>query len=107
MASLNVFRNSYSAAENRLTYNFLCTLNLMTAGQRGLIEFLLEGRGIEISATPLFGIRPLFAFEKAPNPNEEASNPDGCIQVRREDATVISIFLEIKTHRRLLTADQL
>jgi len=107
MSELNVFRNHYAAAENRLTYDFLCMLDLMADGQAAFVQFLIGGREIELSEKPVDQIRPLFAFAKAPNPGEEASNPDGCVRLRRKDGGIVPIFLEVKTHRCLLTADQL
>jgi hypothetical protein len=100
MLSTNVFRNSYSAAENRLTYNFLCTVDLLTDGQRDLMQFLLDSCGYRVATSPVIEIKPLFAFE-------EGSNPDGCIKLRCTDGSILSVYLEIKTHRRELDSSQL
>ena len=57
MLSPNVFRNSYSAPENRLTYNFLCTIDLMTDGQRDLMQVLLNSKGIQLANSPIIEIK--------------------------------------------------
>jgi hypothetical protein len=69
IGNMNVFGNTYSAPENRLTYNFLCTVDLIADGQCGLLHFLLAGKGIQLSTSPIIEIRPLFAFEGGSNPD--------------------------------------
>ncbi len=100
MTWTNIFRNSYVARENRLTYNFLCTVELMGALQEDFIKFLLSERNIKLDAKPLLRIRPVYSFESG-------SNPDGCIMLRRANGKVFSVFLEVKTNRRQLEKDQL
>jgi hypothetical protein len=102
----NIFLNNYATNEDQLTYNFLCTLELLEkSAQRDLLSFLISKIPAISSETltqnPIVDIKPVFFFSQKP------SNPDGCIIVRKSDNTEISLYIEVKTNKRSLEKNQL
>ncbi len=104
MFSTNVFQNSYSSEEDKLTYNFLCMIELMEENaQIKLLEFLLKSSTspITLAIPPIVYIKPVFFW------SGKGSNPDGCLQLRKSDGSEFSVFIEVKTYRRRLDGNQL
>lgn len=96
----NVFLNNYFAQENRLTYNFLCVIELMDALRGDFLRFLVRRTKFRLAPEPLSRLDPVFAFA-------QGSNPDGCLRLLQVDGSELSVFLEVKTFRRLLDPTQL
>lgn len=104
MFSTNVFQNTYSSEEDKLTYNFLCMIELMDKNvQIILLEFLLKSSTspIKLAIPPIVYIKPVFFW------SGKGSNPDGCLQLRKSDGLELSVFIEVKTYRRGLDENQL
>ena len=75
-------------------------IELMSDKQSDFLHFLLSGTDITLSSEALAGIDSVLAFQ-------QGSNPDGRLRLLRYDGVQISVFLEIKTHRRSLDLTQL
>lgn len=96
-SQLNVFLNSYQQPENKLTYNFLCLIEHLRA-QKEFLEFLCEER-LTLDTPPIESLRTLYSGRP--------SNPDGALTLRTRDGQKCRVFMENKTVRAELSAEQL
>ena len=96
-SQLNIFLNSYEQPENKLTYNFLCLIEHVRA-QKEFVEFLCEER-LTFDTSPVESLRTLYSGRP--------SNPDGALTLRTKDGHKCEVFIENKTVRAELSAEQL
>ncbi len=96
-SQLNVFLNNYEQPENKLTYNFLCLIEHVRA-QKEFLEFLCEERLI-LDTSPLESLHTLYSGRP--------SNPDGALTLRTQEGRKCKVFIENKTVRAELSAEQL
>lgn len=89
----NIFLNSYSQPENKLTYNFLSIVELLNDSK--FCGFLTD---LQLADQPVVKINLVYGGGK--------SNPDGSIKLKRLDGKLITVYFENKTYRLGLTADQ-
>jgi len=100
MAITNVFMNDYVQPENRLTFNFLCVIEHLPQPQQCcLIAFILDGDPKEFGDNPIVEVETVMSGHP--------SNPDGTIRVHCEGNRTFRIYLENKTTRMALSANQL
>lgn len=90
----NIFLNSYSQPENKLTYNFLTIVDLLN--DTAFCNFLT---GRSLVEKPVTGINLVYGGRK--------SNPDGSFMLKQTDGKTITVYFENQTYRRGLTIDQL
>lgn len=97
MSTTNIFLNSYRQPENKLTYNFLCLLEHMPYGKE-FCTFLTKNR-ISLSDAPVCGIDTVYSGGE--------TNPDGAVELFDVNGQRWKVYIENKTFRRGLDAQQL
>ncbi len=93
---LNIFLNSYSQPENKLTYNFLWIIQYLNCNK--FIDVLLNN-SFESNINPILSISTVFGGGD--------TNPDGSLTIEKKDNENVTVYLEVKTYRRGIDIKQL
>jgi len=96
LQNINVFMNSYSQPENRLTFNFLWLVQYLNDAK--FIKFLSKIDNIS-NLEPINNIKTVFGGGE--------SNPDGALTIRLDNGDLFTIYIESKTYRREIDINQL
>jgi hypothetical protein len=85
---------NYQQPENKLTYNFLALVDFIN--DKKFMEWLTEYSLIDF---PINDIDTVLGGK--------SGNPDGRIELKTSNGSIVSVYIESKTYRRLVDIDQL
>ena len=85
---------NYQQPKNKLTYNFLALLDYIND-----YKFMEWLTGYSLADNPIKDISTVLGGK--------SGNPDGQIKLKLKEGSIVSVYIEVKTYRRLVDVDQL